>query len=218
MGFYSKLSVALSGLLIGLIPFSHASASSTTYTGTLSGDDQVKQYVWTLAQGATAILSSDSYGGGTSNGVTTPAGGFVPIISLFNSAGTLITSDGGDATCTGSMAADPATHMCDDAYIKTALAAGTYTVAVSEFFNVPVGPNLSDGFLQQGQGNFTGPTCGTTGDFYETDIAPCVQRTGNFAVTFSTSTVPEPATLWLAIPAIALGLWKRRGSNKHNAA
>lgn len=211
MGFYSKLSVALSGLVIGLIPFNQASASSVTYTGTFASDDQVQEYVWTLPQSTTAILYSDSYGGGTSNGVTTPAGGFVPIISLFDSTGTLITSDGADGTCSGSMAMDGVTGMCDDAYIKTNLAAGSYTVAITEFFNEPVGPNLSNGFTEQGQGNFTGPTCGTTGAFYQSDVAPCVERTGTFAVTFSS--IPEPGTLWLAVPAIALGFWKRRRSH-----
>jgi hypothetical protein len=109
------------------------------------------------------------------------------------------------------MKSDLKTGMCDDAYIATDLKAGSYIVALSEFFNVPVGPNLSDGFLEQGQGNFTGSTCGTTGDFYETDVAPCVQRTGNYSLTVST--VPEPATIALmAIPFLLFGAARMRKS------
>ncbi len=52
------------------------------------------------------------------NGITTPAGGFVPVISIFAaSTGNLIASDGADATCSAGMKSDPTTHMCDDAYI-----------------------------------------------------------------------------------------------------
>jgi hypothetical protein len=169
-------------------------------------------YSWTIAQNTEVMLSTNSYGGGTSNGMTVASGGFVPVLSIFNSMGTLIASDGGDGMCQGSMLADGVTGMCDDAYINTQLSAGSYTVALSEFFNVPVGPNISDGFLMQGQGNFTGATCGTTGAFYETDVAPCVQRTGNFAATFST--VPEPATVvLLALPLLVFGAARKRRSS-----
>ena len=200
-GLRSTLCLALGGLILSVVPFGDARAASVSYSGTFTSDDQVQLYPWTLAQNTQVILSTDSYGGGAANGITTPAGGFVPVLSVFNAMGNLLFSDGADAACGGSMMADAGTGMCDDAYINTNLAAGSYLVAVSEFFNVPVGPNISDGFLMQGQGNFTGATCGASGAFYETDVAPCVPRTGNFAVTFST--VPEPATLLLvAVPLL----------------
>ncbi len=200
--------VALGLLLAGSLGMSQAWATSMTYTGSLTGDDQVQLFTWTLAQSSQVLISTDSYGGGTMNGIITPAGGFVPVISLFASNGNLITSDGADGVCSGAMRSDSTTHMCDDASIKTNLTAGSYLLAVTEFFNVPVGPNLSNGFLEQGQGNFTGQTCGTTGSFLETDVAPCVQRTANFALT--ASAVPEPATLLLAVPVLAFGLMRRK--------
>jgi hypothetical protein len=204
LGFGAKLCLAFGGFMAGLVPLGTAYASSVTYSGSLSSDDQVVDYTWTLAQNSQVLISTDSYGGGTSNGMTQPAGGFVPVISLFNSMDTLIASDGADGTCQGSMKVDGVTGMCDDAYLNTYLAAGKYTVTVSEFFNVANGPTLADGFLMQGQGNFTGATCGTTGGFYETDVSPCVQRDAKYSVTLST--VPEPATLCLvAIPLLAFG-------------
>lgn len=209
--FRGKLFLALSGLVLVLVPLGQVRASTVSYSGSLSGDDQVQEYTWTLTQNAQVLLETDSYGGGVSNGVTTPSGGFVPVISLFTSTGTLLGSDGGDGMCFGSMDRDGKTGMCDDAYLATDLKAGSYIVALSEFFNVPVGPNLSDGFLMQGQGNFTGSTCGTSGAFYETDVAPCVQRTGNFSLTLSS--VPEPATVGLmAIPFLLFGAARMRKS------
>ena len=216
MVFRSKLAYTLGVLLMGSFGVSHARASSiTTYTGTFTGDDEVQEYTWNLTQSSEVILSTDSYGGGTMNGITTPAGGFLPVISIFNAAtGNLIASDGADATCGAGMNSDPTTHMCDDAYLKLNLKSGAYILALSEFFDVPIGPNLSDGFLEQGQGNFTAQTCGTTGSFWETDIAPCVQRDGKF--TLDAAAVPEPATFWLALPVIAFGVVRRRRSKSRS--
>lgn len=201
IGSRKRICFALSALAFGLFSAVQSSAASMSVSGTFTSDDQVQLYSWTLAQNSPVLLTTNSYS----------SGGFVPVLSIFNSAGTLITSDGADGVCQGSMTPSSSTGMCDDAYIMTSLAAGSYTVALTEFFNVPNGPNLSDGFLMQGQGDFTGSTCGTTGAFYETDVAPCVQRTGNFSATFST--VPEPATTCLVgIPLLVFGLAKRRKS------
>ncbi len=203
------------GLGCALLALGTANASTVSYSGTFTGDDQVQLYSYSLSQSSDVIFQTNSYGGGISNGVTVPAGGFVPVISLFNSTGVEIASDGGDATCYAGMGADSSTGMCDDALLNKTLAAGSYTVALTEFFNVPVGPNLSDGFLEQGQGNFTGSTCGTTGAFYETDTATCSQRTGNFSLNITAT--PEPSTLWLgAIPLIAFGIARRRTRQTQN--
>jgi len=199
MGFRPKLGLIVGGLCAGLLTMGQANASTVTYSGTLAADDQVQSYTYNLAQASTVIFSTSSYA----------TGGFVPVLSLFDAAGVVVGSDGGDATCYAGMGADATTKMCDDAYLKETLAAGSYILAVTEFFNVPVGPNLSDGFLMQGQGNFTGSTCGTSGAFYQTDIAPCVQRDGNFSV--AATATPEPGTIWLgALPLVFFGLARRR--------
>lgn len=207
MGFQPKLSLIVGSLCMSMLPLGQAKASTMNYTGTLATDDQVQLYPYTAPQAGTVVFSTDSYA----------SGGFVPILSLFNSAGFEIGSDGGDATCSAGMSADSGTMMCDDARLSENLAAGTYSLAVTEFFNAPIGPNLSDGFLMQGQGDFTGATCGTTGGFYETDIAPCVQRTNNFSVNITST--PEPNTVWLgALPLIALGLVRRRSRYRNRGA
>jgi hypothetical protein len=215
MGFRRGLSLAALGLCTMLLTVTPTHATTLTYSGTFTSDDQVQLYSYSLTSDSNAIFATNSYGGGTSNGMTVAPGGFVPVLSLFDSTGTIIASDGADATCSAGMNADPGTGMCDDAYLSENLMAGSYTLAVTEFFNVPVGPNVSDGFLMQGQGNFTGDTCGASGPFYQTDVAPCVQRDGNFSVNISST--PEPSTLWLgAIPLILFGLVRRHhaGSSK----
>ena len=78
---------------------------------------------------------------------------------------------------------DATTGICNDAYLATPLAAGKYTLVLSEFFNYPAGSNLSNGFTETGSPTFTSSACpGMSGPFLETDLAPCVQRTGNFLV------------------------------------
>jgi hypothetical protein len=199
IGSRKQFCFAASILALSLISVGQSTAASMSVSGTFNADDQVQLYAWTLAQNSPVLLTTTSYG----------SGGFVPVLSIFNSAGTLVTSNGADGVCQGGMMPSSSTGMCDDALIMTNLAAGSYTIAISEFFNVPNGPNISDGFLMQGQGNFTGATCGTTGAFYQTDVAPCVQRTGNFAATFSS--VPEPATACLlGLPLLVFGLARRR--------
>jgi hypothetical protein len=191
MRLHPQLSFLAGALCVGVLTIGNANASTISYSGTFSSDDQVQLYSYTLSQVSPVTFETNSYA----------AGGFVPVLSLFNSAGVEIGSDGGDATCSAGMKADAATMMCDDALLTESLAAGSYTLAVSEFFNVPVGPNLSNGFLEQGQGNFTGASCGSTGGFYETDIAPCVQRTDAFSVNITST--PEPATFWMGSILVA---------------
>jgi len=194
----SQLSFLAGGLCLGLLALGNANASTISYSGTLSGDDQVQLYTYTLSQASPVMFETNSYA----------SGGFVPVLSLFNSMGVEIGSDGADNTCYSGMTANAATGICNDALLSENLAAGSYTLAITEFFNVPVGPNLSNGFLEQGQGNFTGSTCGTTGAFYETDIAPCVQRTDAYSVNITAT--PEPATFWLGSVLVAAFFVTRR--------
>jgi hypothetical protein len=111
------------------------------------------------------------------------------------------------------------TGLCGDAFLTNTLNAGNYFLAVTEYFNVPNG-NLSDGFFQDGQGNFTGPDfCLVSGGFYDPG---CNQRTGNFEVDIvgadTASSIPEPAsmvTVGLALICLAsLASCNRSGSNE----
>ena len=95
------------------------------------------------------------------------------------------------------------------------LAAGTYTVAVSQFANFAAGANLSDGFTEDGNGNFTASnTECTQGSFCDVTGTPTfTNRTNVWAYDILNVAsadqvgVAEPATLGLFGLAIAgLGL------------
>lgn len=201
MNLHSKLSCTAGCLLLAIV--NAAPASASTMAGKLLTDDQVVQFTWNLTQASNVVAYTDSYA----------SGGFVPVLSLFDgSTGAFIASDGGDASCSHGRMMDAGTGICNDAYLTASLAKGSYTVALTEFFNYPNGPNLSNGFSQAGMGNFTSGVCsGAAGPFFETDLAPCVQRTGNYSVNLSaTAATPEPATVWLFLPVMALAAYSYR--------
>lgn len=183
-------------------------ALTVTQVGTFTTDDQVFTYNFTLPVATPIAFYTTSYAGGANlNGTMSSAGGFVPTLTLFQANGTVIASDGASGTARGSLAKDPTTGLFDDAYLFTTLSAGSYTLTLTEFPNVALG-NLSDGFLFAGSPTATGDTCGVSGGkFLETDVAPCVQRTGAFALNVNT---PEPATLWLVVPALGAAFWLRK--------
>ena len=188
-----------------------ANALTVTQTGSFSSDNQVVQYDFSLTAASPVTLYTTSYAGGVNaDGTTTTGGGFVPDLTLFNGNGSVIASDGATGTARGNLKADPSTGLYNDAFTSANLAAGSYILTLSEFPNVAVG-NLSDGFLFS-SATATGDTCGVSGGkFLETDLAPCVQRTGNYA--FNVNTTPEPATLWLVLPALGVAyFWRKRQS------
>lgn len=183
----------LPALLVAVACLAGPVAKANTITGAFTTDDQINRYTATLASSQTLTINTTSYA----------AGGFVPVLTLFNANGSVITpSDTGGSV-------DPATGLANDAFISQLLGPGTYLLTLSEFPNV-ASNGFNDPFLFAGQGNFTPSLCGTaSGSFLESDLAPCVQRTGNFALTsnatFTPSAVtPEPATWILVLPATGL--------------
>ena len=74
-----------------------ASATTTNFNGTFKTDDQVNLYTIVVGQNSNVTFQTTSYGGGTLGGVTVKAGGFVPILTLFDSTGMFLFTDGGDA-------------------------------------------------------------------------------------------------------------------------
>jgi len=195
MNFRSKLPC----LLLALVTAGAVSAAS--FSGSFTSDDQMFETSLTLASPSTLTVYTTSYA----------SGGFVPVVSLFNqSTGAFIASNGGDASCSNGRMKDAVTGICNDAYLASPVAPGNYLAILTEFYNFPNGNNIAGGFSQAGTGNFTSSVCGTSGPFWETDLAPCAQRTGNYSLNLSTSVTPEPATGWLILPVIAFGTWRFR--------
>lgn len=209
------LRLASAAVLFAGVSAAYASASSMSsmsYTGTLTADDQVISEPFSLMSAAPVTVWTDSYGGGTNaDGTTVPAGGFVPLLTIFSSDGALVAQNGANGMCEGAAVADPTTKLCNDAFIQAMLGAGSYTIDVSEFPNAANGPKMSDGFLFAGSPDITGSFCGTSTMFNETDVAPCVQRTGNYSLSYSVSSVPEPSSMFLfGVGLASVGLLARR--------
>lgn len=195
-------------LAICLAAVTGAKAESFTYSGSFTADNSMYTQTFNTATAQDYTIYTTSYGGGTNaDGTHANAGGFVPVVTLFSSTtGNVLGFGGGDGMCHGSSAADPMTGLCEDAYFTGTVDPGSYTLVLTEFPNVANG-NLSDGFLFSNDPTVTGDLCGVSGGtFLQTDVAPCVQRTGNFdlnVVATAASPVPEPATWILVLPATA---------------
>jgi hypothetical protein len=204
-------------LLFALAAAPLAKPASFSFAGTFTGDDNLRLFNFTLNSTSSVTLPTWSYGGGTdASGQLIPSGGFSTVLSLFSGSGTLI--DFAIAGGCPPQRLDASTGLCGDTILKHTLTAGNYILALTEDFNIPNGLNLSDGFLEDGQGNFSGPLiCGVSGSFYDFD---CNKRNGNFALdiigadTASAGTnVPEPANFLLfcsGFAALALFLGRCR--------
>lgn len=201
-----------------------AMAGSFSFTGNFSMDDEVRLFNFAVSAATPATLQTLSFAGGTNAaGNTIAAGGFTPILSLFDGTGNFLTRSADPSACGGGnpSAPDPVTGACWDAFISTALPTGNYILALTEWDNVANQPTLADGFFYDGQGNFTGPTfLGTAGSFIAPDGA---QRDSHWAVDIlfvdAAGTVTEPGSLGVAIAGFAAAVpFVRRRNFRRNSA
>jgi hypothetical protein len=157
-----------------------AYADNFSFTGSFINDNDVQLFNFTVGAPSTVTLLTYSYAGGTNSaGAVIPRGGFDPILALFNSTGAFINQndDGGS-----NVPADPATGAHFDTFLQLALAAGSYTVSVMQFDNFATGPNLSNGFVEGGNTNFTARFGCSQGFFCDVSGAsPFNNRDGHWA-------------------------------------
>lgn len=197
--------LAVTALSIG--SFWNANAASVTLTGSITTDDAVVTYNFASPTTQLYTFYTTSYAGGlNANGTLTAGGGFDPLLTLFSlNSGKVVAFGGGNSICTAGATADAVTQLCNDANFTATLAPGSYELALTEFPNAAAG-NLSDGFLFAGDPTATGDVCNVPGGkFLESDLAPCVQRTANYAVniTNAPTVTPEPATFLMVLPALS---------------
>lgn len=204
-------SIYLVALLLPIQAF-----ASFTFSGSFSQDDNMPEFQFTIAAISTVTLESFSYAG---NGSTVNPGGFAPVLSVFGplpsgDPNLLGFDDGGAAPggC-GSRLIDPVSHACLDAALTLpSLNPGTYLVVLTENDNTPNGPDFASGFVEQGNGNFTGVNQGFPGASFLDPFGN--QRTPNFDLTISgvdsAESVPEPATVSLLIAGLGLLAFKQK--------
>src|SRR3982751_233206 len=129
---------AIKALGLGILAASLASAANFSFQGSLTRDDQVQLFTFSVGSASTVTLRTWSYAGGVNAAGTTIArGGFDPILALFNSSGALINeNDDGDSN----VPADSVTGSNFDTYLQSVLNPGTYTVSVMQYDNFANGP------------------------------------------------------------------------------
>lgn len=171
---------------------------SVTYSGnlpasintTLPTQDTVQLENFTLPTTGNLTIFSSSY----SNG------GFQPNLTLYSGSGKFLAS--GITPGTSPVAiADPSTGNAFDGYLTaSALAPGSYTLAFSdwEVNQPPTATNLSDGFINYGDGTSFADEMGNT-------------RSGAFSASIEATATPEPTTLGMgALMLVGVGLFARK--------
>ena len=153
------LSIAALAASSGLAA-SSAAASPALRQGSFANDDEHAVFSFTLASAGPVSARTLSYGGGQApGGSLVAAGGFAPILSLFEAgSGLLQLAAGSGRTCNSpvSAAVDPATGLCWDARFDLDLAAGDYTLVLTQDGNAPLGPDAAGPFLMDGQPDYSG--------------------------------------------------------------
>ena len=192
-------------LLTGVLMLSlmgTAAAETRVHQGLLASDDALAVVDFELlAEDLFSVRSLSFAGGRTGLGTAVAAGGFAPVLTLFDlGSGGLVTGDRGSAHSAGNCigAADAATGFCWDAGFSHTLTAGRYRLVLSQDGNDPLG-GLADGFSQQGQADYTAAYGGLAGGAMFVAVNG-QQRDGHWALAFSAdqlAPVPEPTQAWL---------------------
>jgi hypothetical protein len=188
-------------------------AATTLFQGVFASDDQVALFSLTANTTETITIQTYSYGGGTVNSTSIPAGGFAPTGFLFDNLGDVQTLDSGNSS---QVAQDSTTENYDDLYFQASIDPGTYTLALAVYDNTPVDTSVADGFVEDGNPGFTCQLAGTSGNFCDLTTALGTSRTGNYAIAISGADlvtqlgVPEPSSMLLLLAGGALLTLRRR--------
>lgn len=224
------MKIAFVSFVVVLMPTA-VHASTISYTGTLTSSTNVVEETFTLSSPATIGLQTWGFGGGTNAaGDVILPGGTDPFLGIFSGTGpgaTILTDGGGNPFGTSLdlsnygnpnfVGCPPAgapviggSPQCGDITMTlTSLAAGTYTVILTDGQYVPQAV-LDNGPLSEGFNDFTG------GAFCNIAIngVDCPNTSGAYAFDITglpASSVPEPAQVaWVGAALVGLALVRRR--------
>jgi hypothetical protein len=210
--------------LLAATAFGLSAGSIYSFTGTLSSPEGVFETTFNLTAADTVTIQTWGFGGGTNAmGQVIPAGGFDPLIALFDGpvATATIATDGsgnpladadnllnapwsyvGNCPPAGTVAIGT-DNDCGDDFMQVALGAGTYTLVLTDANYIPNAVfdngSLAEGFVDLTSGVFQ--TCDPVSN-------ACITPDGNYAVDILSTqsdliTTPEPSALSLLGIALA---------------
>ncbi len=187
-------------------------------TGTLSTPEDTFVMAINLATAGNVILQTYGFGGGTNAaGTIIPPGGFDPFVGLFSGTGPTALFINGDSDIltnytpgcppAGTVTIGSMANQCGDVrLVLPGLAAGTYTVLLSDAEYVPNAVFEAAGMLGDGFTDFTGGVFQTC-----VNANSCIPQpdTGNWAVDItepssSSPSAPEPGAFGLAGLGLAI--------------
>jgi hypothetical protein len=182
-----------------------SSADDFSFTGNFSGINDVQLFTFTVGSNSNVVLRTWSYAGGVNAaGQNIAAGGFDPILALFQGTGaSAVFVDQNDDGPTGTVAEDPVTGAAYDTYLAVNnLTPGIYTVSVMDYANFANGPTLGDGFTggalpDSDCGAGPGTFCDFTGAFRDSHWAFDILGVESATTPPPTSPIPEPSTIVL---------------------
>lgn len=199
-------------LAAGLFAAAPVRAAIVSYTGSFQNDNDVQPIPFRLDAAATVQAWTLGYTGGTNGtGLVVPAGGLDPLLSLFAASGELLAIDNDAQVVVPNGNAPPQPW---DAWLTVSLAPGDYLLALTQSDNSPVGPGLADGFLRDGDPNFTFAFAlapGATGFFWDQSGQ---QRDAFWALDLllPDRPLPEPGSLVLLAASLFGLALRRRGA------
>jgi hypothetical protein len=188
-----------------------AAAANFSFDGNFVNDNDRARFDFTVGAESLVTLLTYSYAGGVNaEGKTIARGGFDPILSIYDSAGKLIKYN--DDGVAGQVPSDSVTGRLFDTYFEATLAAGSYTVFVTQYDNF--GPTqLPGSFRRDNQPNFANHFVDSTGSQRDSHWAFDVLNVENAV----TTAVPEPATWAMLILGFGfVGSVIRRGGARPN--
>ena len=216
-------------ITLALLAAGSAFADTVSFTGTLNSPEDTFETNATLSTAGILTIQTWGFGGGTNAaGTVVPSGGFDPFVGVFDSSGNLIQGTSDVLSNYTSFIGCPLAGLvtigsipgnCGDITMSLPLAAGTYTVLLSDaeyipnaIFDSPSYGNLSEGFT-----DFTGGAFQTCADLND-----CNNDTANWALDVTTPSnmtpTPEPGSLgvcglgWMAI--VATWTLKKKKANE----
>jgi hypothetical protein len=185
---------------------SAASAAVITFSGTFGVDNDVVYFRYSIDNPGEVTVSTTSFAGG----------GFSPILTLFDSSGVYQSQHSGYGSNSEATLVDWPSSIGGEEFIIT----------LTQYDNFALGPNLSDGFTYDGQGNFTSVNSPFPGGSFL--LPGPEQRTAEWSIEFSSPDatlyavqVPEPSTSSMALfGGVALAAWlsARRRNARSNPA